>query len=132
MRMKAVSYMLLILILAAGCQKEQAALGSDRDEHGCITSAGYSWCEEKQKCIRQWEEPCSTALSLKEALGLLTESECMELGDLKGEPYRNEETKTWWFDLEMKEPKENCNPACVVHDDGTVEINWRCTGLLPE
>jgi hypothetical protein len=33
-------------------------LGGDRDEHGCIGSAGYSWCEVKQKCLRIWEEPC--------------------------------------------------------------------------
>jgi hypothetical protein len=33
-------------------------VGNDRDEHGCIPSAGYSWCEEKQKCIRPWEEKC--------------------------------------------------------------------------
>lgn len=33
-------------------------VGNDRDEHGCIGSAGYSWCEEKQKCLRTWEEPC--------------------------------------------------------------------------
>jgi hypothetical protein len=32
--------------------------GSDRDEHGCIGSAGYTWCEEKQKCLRIWEEAC--------------------------------------------------------------------------
>jgi PBP1b-binding outer membrane lipoprotein LpoB len=34
--------------------------GSDRDEHGCIPSAGYSWCEAKQKCLRSWEEQCTT------------------------------------------------------------------------
>jgi len=33
--------------------------GGDRDEHGCIGSAGYSWCEAKNKCLRQWEEECS-------------------------------------------------------------------------
>ncbi len=33
-------------------------LGGDRDEHGCIPSAGYSWCEAKQKCLRVWEESC--------------------------------------------------------------------------
>ncbi len=33
-------------------------LGGDRDEHGCIGSAGYSWCEAKQKCLRIWEEKC--------------------------------------------------------------------------
>ncbi len=35
-------------------------VGNDRDEHGCIGSAGYSWCEEKQKCLRTWEESCGT------------------------------------------------------------------------
>jgi hypothetical protein len=33
-------------------------VGADRDEHGCIASAGYSWCEIKQKCLRIWEEKC--------------------------------------------------------------------------
>jgi hypothetical protein len=36
-------------------------LGGDRDEHGCIGSAGYSWCEAKQKCLRVWEEKCVAA-----------------------------------------------------------------------
>jgi len=36
----------------------QHILGGDRDEHGCIGSAGYSWCETKQKCLRIWEESC--------------------------------------------------------------------------
>ncbi len=34
-------------------------VGGDKDEHGCIGSAGYSWCEAKQKCLRVWEEPCN-------------------------------------------------------------------------
>ncbi|RLE46581.1 hypothetical protein DRJ22_01575 [Candidatus Woesearchaeota archaeon] len=33
-------------------------IGGDRDEHGCIASAGYTWCESKQKCLRLWEEEC--------------------------------------------------------------------------
>ena len=35
-------------------------VGGDKDSHGCIGSAGYSWCEEKQKCLRIWEENCTT------------------------------------------------------------------------
>ena len=34
--------------------------GSDRDAHGCIGSAGYTWCAAKQKCLRSWEEKCVT------------------------------------------------------------------------
>ncbi|MBU2028645.1 hypothetical protein KJ761_02010 [Patescibacteria group bacterium] len=33
-------------------------VGNDVDEHGCIGSAGYIWCEAKQKCLRTWEEKC--------------------------------------------------------------------------
>lgn len=36
-------------------------LGGDRDEYGCIGSAGYSWCESKNKCLRVWEEECPEA-----------------------------------------------------------------------
>lgn len=52
-------------LLLFGCViwKEQAPgpqpmPGSDRDEYGCIPSAGYTWCDALQKCIRPWEEKC--------------------------------------------------------------------------
>merc|ERR1712196_305942 len=37
---------------------EEPLLGGDRDEHGCIPSAGYSWCESKSMCIRVWKVDC--------------------------------------------------------------------------
>ncbi|GMI48348.1 hypothetical protein TrCOL_g8842 [Triparma columacea] len=30
-------------------------VGGDRDSHGCIGSAGYTWCAGKSKCVRPWE-----------------------------------------------------------------------------
>lgn len=33
-------------------------VGGDRDDHGCIGSAGYSWCPATAKCVRVWEEGC--------------------------------------------------------------------------
>jgi len=39
----------------------QNVVGNDKDEHGCIGSAGYAWCEAKQKCLRSWEEECAVA-----------------------------------------------------------------------
>ena len=38
-------------------------VGNDRDAHGCIPSAGYSWCEAQQKCLRPWEEACNTTMT---------------------------------------------------------------------
>ncbi len=37
----------------------QQIVGGDKDEHGCIGSAGYTWCEAKNKCLRIWEEKCT-------------------------------------------------------------------------
>lgn len=33
-------------------------IGGETDEHGCVLMGGYTWCEAKQKCLREWEEPC--------------------------------------------------------------------------
>ena len=30
-------------------------VGNDKDEHGCISSAGYTWSEARKDCIRLWE-----------------------------------------------------------------------------
>ena len=34
-------------------------LGNDVDEYGCKPSAGEKWCENKQKCVQNWNEDCS-------------------------------------------------------------------------
>lgn len=34
-------------------------VGGQKDGHGCLIAAGYSWCESKQKCLRSWEEACA-------------------------------------------------------------------------
>lgn len=31
-------------------------VGGDRDSHGCIGSAGYSWSTSSQACVRPWEQ----------------------------------------------------------------------------
>jgi len=31
------------------------AIGGDKDEHGCLITAGYSWNETEEKCVREWE-----------------------------------------------------------------------------
>ncbi|MBU0766373.1 hypothetical protein KKF55_01125 [Patescibacteria group bacterium] len=64
--------LLLNLLLLTGCVNGQQPtsnsgtpssapiLGGDRDANGCIPSAGYNWCEAKQKCVRPWEESCDS------------------------------------------------------------------------
>jgi len=43
--------------LCSEIKQDESLIGSDRDEHGCIGSAGYKWNEEIQQCQRPWEHP---------------------------------------------------------------------------
>ena len=71
-------------------------------------------------------------LSLSEAMEIAMNCECAKEGTLTGPAFYNEDTGTWWIDLDAKDKKEYCNPACVVNEaTGEAEINWRCTGALP-
>ena len=100
--------------------------GGDEDEHGCIASAGYTWCDVRNECIRLWEVPCR--LTLEDALDAALRSECADSGRVSGEnAFFNNNSKTWWLSLESN--KSGCNPACVVYENRSAEINWRCTGL---
>ena len=37
-------------------KEKEAVVGGDKDEHGCIASAGYTWSEVQKDCIRLWEK----------------------------------------------------------------------------
>ncbi len=81
-----ITILAVLVFLGAGCkygnetkpdidQSPGNIVGADRDAHGCIGSAGYSWCEEKQKCLRSWEETCegdtgNTACGIENCHGL--------------------------------------------------------------
>lgn len=30
-------------------------IGGNRDAHGCLVAAGYTWCERERACVRPWE-----------------------------------------------------------------------------
>lgn len=47
------------VINIASAATEQAMLGGDKDAHGCIGSAGYSFDAGLGKCTRPWEEKSS-------------------------------------------------------------------------
>ena len=58
--------MVAILVVSFGCAQQAVPApspspmpGSDRDSHGCISSAGYAWCADLNKCIRPWETNCT-------------------------------------------------------------------------
>ncbi|MDN3706730.1 hypothetical protein QW060_20480 [Myroides ceti] len=68
--MKKIGYLSLVILSMVSCDKifkqndvtEKAddqineLMGGEKDEHGCIVSAGYTWSEVTQNCIRVFEE----------------------------------------------------------------------------
>ncbi len=71
----------------------------------------------------------TVGLDLESARKIAVESDCVKEGPLTEFYFYNENTKTWWFDLDVE--KEGCAPACVVSEETLeAEINWRCTGLI--
>lgn len=48
---------LLSPLLLASCAHTSLGklVGNDRDEHGCIGSAGYTWSYALHDCVRLWE-----------------------------------------------------------------------------
>ncbi len=72
----------------------------------------------------------SDYLTLSQAVKIAkTSSECTALGIIANDAIFNENTDTWWIELEQG--KEGCNPACVVSTiTKDAVVNWRCTGLI--
>jgi hypothetical protein len=86
-------------------------IGGDKDSHGCIGSAGYSWCEVKNKCLRVWEEKCEA---------VLTATTTDEIKDWK--IYKNEEYGfefKYSNDWEIDEDKG----YITVFNPATIEVN---------
>jgi hypothetical protein len=46
---------LLSLSACSYPSKTTPLTGADRDEYGCIPSAGYTWDEKESRCVRPWE-----------------------------------------------------------------------------
>ncbi len=67
-------------------------------------------------------------MPFSDALSIAQGSECTKEGNLTSNYFYNNNSRTWWFDLDVK--KQGCAPACVVHENRAAEINWRCTGLV--
>ncbi|MGU5677943.1 hypothetical protein ACV1C4_22960 [Aeromonas hydrophila] len=54
--MRTLTLMAASLLLAACSTPEQHLVGSDRDSHGCIGSAGYQWSALTKQCVRLFEQ----------------------------------------------------------------------------
>ncbi len=74
-------------------------VGGDMDEHGCIATAGYIWSEEKQVCVRPWEEDIEANVVIEhdasngernivpKPINTASDGTNMETGDVEEEDY---------------------------------------------
>jgi len=44
-----------VAVIFSGENSNEEIVGGDRDEHGCLGAAGYSWNEGELSCVREWE-----------------------------------------------------------------------------
>ena len=51
--------LLFLAVLLGACsgveQLDSPLVGGERDAHGCITSAGYTYSQLRRQCLRPWE-----------------------------------------------------------------------------
>ncbi len=87
-------------------------IGGDRDEHGCLGPAGYSWCEVKQKCLRVWEEKC-------------------EVGTSTTTPVVNEPQASFSDEALVLSPKQNELVVSPLKVEGQAKGNWFFEATLP-
>ncbi len=95
-------------------------VGGDKDEHGCIGSAGYSWCPSTQKCQRMWEEYCE---EFKENFRVVDFESCAAAGNPIMESYPRQcshEGKTYAEDVVSSEP-EQPSGSMMYPDDCYIE-----------
>lgn len=118
---------LLIFILVGGGTYYLVFINYNNSSSKSTNALNISTAPSKESCT---DQATGTKMSWDEAKSLAQSGECQQ-GKLKDNHYCNENSGTWWVDLDIKDPK-NCNPACVVWvKDKKTEINWRCTGLNP-
>jgi hypothetical protein len=60
------------LIIIASCAKQPGPIGGQRDEHGCLGPAGYSWDADIGACTRSWEIKGDLAQAAKIAVASLS------------------------------------------------------------
>lgn len=149
---KAFILIAFVALLLVGIFAARFLFGGDEDtwicengvwvEHGKpSTPKPQDGCGVKVKVVEETKEkledmsvcvsPNGTQMNYEEAVKIAEEF-CRD-GSLKEEHFCNDYTGTWWIDFTPNEPKEGCNPACVVNvETKEAEINWRCTGLIQE
>ena len=135
---------LVSIVLISGCVDDRQIDNWPivTDFESCVAAGNPLMESYPRKCSdgvnTYTEEHCTKAgtevtMALIDAvnIGNMMVSECATVGTLKETHVCNEDTGTYWIDLEPFRPQEGCNPACVIDLEAReADVNWRCTGLI--
>lgn len=114
-------------MLVAPLASAETLVGGDKDAHGCIGSAGYTWCAAKEKCLRTWEEACvapDKTTCVKQAIdtrdtSLSASWDIYSAAIKKAFDTRREALKAAWNKSTAKEVRTATNQAWKVHTTAT-------------
>ena len=127
MRGKLSTLVLLFVLSVLALNACMPSTGAGGEASTLVPTAVPGDVSDNNVCV---DKNTGASLTYQEAVELAQNSECLAEGQLKETQFCNEDTGTWWIDLDLDMP--NCNPACVVDlNTGTAEINYRCMGALP-
>jgi len=124
----------LIIILILGALFYIKNIPQESPIKNCEDKCGDRICQEivclEINCpCAETKKTCTTDCGIpEEILKIANESDCAKEGFLTKNYSYNQNSDTWWIDLELK--TNGCAPACVIYDKNkSIEINYRCTGL---
>lgn len=55
MKLQKILLATFLLLAGSSMMAQEKPIGGDKDAHGCLTSAGYTWSAVKKQCIRVFE-----------------------------------------------------------------------------
>jgi len=106
-------------------QNKNMMVGNDRDEYGCIWSAGYSRCESLWECVQPWETECESLMSSEEEESVVEENVNKTGNEVVEEQNKKNITEDWnvmseWYDVDLE--TENIDKIYVVLE--AVKDDW--------
>lgn len=116
--------------------KKTPVVDNNRDDHGCLSSAGYTWCEIKQKCLRTWEEVCAVEVApVSPALAEVAPQATFTTNALIKSPLRNELVTSplkvegqvggaWFFEGSLPIKLVDNNDQQIVAGVAVAEDDW--------
>ncbi len=112
-----------LVVVLTSCSRSGLGrlVGGNRDDHGCLTAAGYTWSDARHDCVRIWEvgrrfDGGTAPLYLI----FSTDSAYAELFTEKGAPIlcRRVKGQQVWNATQGQESVSIGNEVITIHTDG--------------